>query len=333
MTVSPLMKTAQHPRPLHTSAPATGAAMGLELRIAKACGLEPVPDSPQGIAARIREQVPDLEVRHAMTRGGWHRLGGVVDGAYRRVAPHIREWAEAQAAGGLEPLLDRCAALGGFVTRLEGVTHYLTAPTGEGAADFLQIEVEQLQEVLERPLWDPDWLPDDVEELIDPLDFPRLAPEPVGPPRLVFRRLVSAADFLASQEAGPTLKRFLADWGRSSAGESARFCDHWCLYIRDLPDGSGDRHIAAKPVPLCADDAPQLPDDAVARGAALANLIHGFDRRVGYPFAWYFHMLTRRRVSFRLAEAVHQDLMGAFAYLPARDLAVLRDWHNAPYSV
>jgi len=38
-------------------------------------------------------------------------------------------------------------------------------------------------------------------------------------------------------------------------------------------------------------------------------------------------MLTRRLVSHRLAEAVHADQMGAFDYLPARDLAVLRDWH------
>ena len=65
----------------------------------------------------------------------------------------------------------------------------------------------------------------------------------------------------------------------------------------------------------------------------LANLIHGFDRHMGYHFAWYFHMLTLRRVSYKLAEAVHADQMGAFDYLPARDLTLLREWYDAPYSL
>ena len=42
---------------------------------------------------------------------------------------------------------------------------------------------------------------------------------------------------------------------------------------------------------------------------------------------------ARSGVSYQLAESVHADLMGAFDYLPAKDLAVLRDWYNAPYSV
>jgi hypothetical protein len=32
----------------------------------------------------------------------------------------------------------------------------------------------------------------------------------------------------------------------------------------------------------------------------------------------------------QLAEALHADLMGAYEYLPARDLKVLRDWHARP---
>lgn len=177
-------------------------------------------------------------------------------------------------------------------------------------------------------------MPDDLEEFIDPLDFPRLEPEPIGAPRLVFRRLVRVADLLDSDDASENIKRFLNDWNRSSAGESARFCDHWCLSIREYQDTQGDGHLSAKPVRLpWSGEAPALPDEVVARGAALANLIHDYDRHQGYHFAWYFHMLTQSRVSYRLAEAVHADLMGAFDYLPARDIAVLRDWYDAPYGV
>ena len=71
----------------------------------------------------------------------------------------------------------------------------------------------------------------------------------------------------------------------------------------------------------------------VGRGALLANRIHGFDRALGYPFAWYFPMLTSPKVSHRLAEAVHAAPMGAYAYLPARDPKVLRDWYEEPYGL
>ena len=155
-----------------------------------------------------------------MARGGWHRVGGVVDTEYRRVALHIGAWVAEQYDGDLGQLMDKCGEIRGFATRLEGCTHYITAATGERAQDFVQIEIEALQEVLERPLWDPDWMPDDL-----PLDFPRVEPEPIGPPRLLFRRLVRVADFMDSSDASANLKRFLSDWDRSSVGESARFSD------------------------------------------------------------------------------------------------------------
>ena len=320
---------------LPTSKPAiSGAAdIPLAVRIADGCNGRAVSMSPDDILAALQAQAPELELRYAMVRSGWHRLGGVVDANYRPLARHIGEWAQAQSEGDLARLMDKCADIRGFVTRLEGRTHYLTAVTGERAQDFVQIEIEQVQEVIERPLWDPDWLPDDLEEFIDPMGFPRLEPEPVAPPRLLFRRLVPVAELLSSGDAGRNLVRFLSDWDRSSAGESARFCDHWVLSIREYRDTQGDGHLSAKPIALPRGESLELPDEVVARGAKLANLIHGFDRRTGYHFAWYFHMLTRRRVSHQLAEAVHADLMGAFDYLPARDIAVLRDWYDVPYSV
>ncbi len=305
----------------------------IQSRIANACNRELTSVSPPAILARLQEQVPELVLRHAMTRTGWHRLGGVVDADYRPVVQHIDTWAQEQSGGDLERLMDKCAASSGFVTRLEGRTHYLTAVTGERARDYIQIEVEQVQEVIERPLWTPDWTPEDLEDFIDPLDFPRLASEPVAPPRLLFRRLVQVADFIDSEDASANIRRFLGDWDRSSASESTCFCDHWILGIRDYRDTQGDDRLSAKPILLANGEIPNLPAEIVTRGADLANLIHGFDRRIGYHFAWYFHMLTRRQVSHELATAVHADLMGDFDYLPAWDSAVLQDWCDAPYSV
>jgi hypothetical protein len=308
-------------------------ALPLEVRVASACNRELSTVTPAGLLVGIQSEVPELDFRYATARSGWYRLGGVVDAAYRPIAKNIEVWAEQESGGDIDRLLDKCSELRGFATKLEGCTHYLTAATGENAADFVQVEIEQVQEVVARPLCDPDWMPDDLADFCDPLDSPRLYPEPIGPPRLLFRRLVRVADFVASQDASSRIKRFLGDWDRSSAGESARFCEHWILSMREYRDTQDDDRLSAKPVPLPQDEASALSDEELGRGAALANLIHAFDRRCGYHFAWYFHMLTRRRVTHRLAESVHADLMGAFDYLPAKDIAVLRDWYDAPYSV
>jgi hypothetical protein len=305
----------------------------LELRLGGLCDSLPAPFDPVSLAARVQELQPELEIRHVLSRGGWHRPGGVVDLDGFRVAHHIAEWAQAESGGDIDELLFKLSEQRLFATRVNGRTHYLVAPCGPAPEDFIQIEVEEVQEVLDRCITDPDWFPESIAEFVDPLDFPRLEPEPVGEPRFLFRRLLRVPQLLTSGEAGPRLRRFLADWGRSSAGDADPLCHHWVLSIREHQDRYGESRLSAKPVPTVQDGVPSLPSGEVARGSLLANQIHGFDRTLGYPFAWYFHMLTNPKVSHRLAEAVHADLMGAYAYLPARDLKVLRDWYADPYGV
>lgn len=306
---------------------------GLDLRVAQACAALPEGATLEDLTAAIRAALPGLEVRHVLSRGGWHRLGGVVNIDGERITRHIGEWAEAESGGDVDNLLAKLRGQVYFATRLNGQAHYLVARTGPAAADYLQIEVEALEEVLDRCITDPDWFPDNIDEFIDPLDFPRLEPEPVGAPRLLFRRLVQVGDLLRSPDASQRVRRFLADWDRSSAGESACFSDHWVLSLREYQDRDGEGRLTAKPVSTFAGDLAPVPGDLEAQGAELANLIHGLDRHIGYPFAWFFHMLTDKRISHRLAEAVHADLMGAYAYLPARDLRILRDWYAHPYGV
>ena len=114
----------------------------LQLHITRSCCLDPAPSDIKDLVSRVRESIPEFALACVMSRGGWHRLGGVVDGDHRRIAQHIRTWSEEQSDGDVELLLDKCSELHGFVTRLEGLTHYLTAPTGEGAGDFIQVEIE-----------------------------------------------------------------------------------------------------------------------------------------------------------------------------------------------
>ena len=66
---------------------------------------------------------------------------------------------------------------------------------------------------------------------------------------------------------------------------------------------------------------------------ALLDDIRGFDQAAGYPFAWFFTMLTSRKVPFQVGEAVLADLAADFDYLPPRDALILGAWSNKRYAV
>ena len=285
----------------------------------------------------LNQAFPGLDFTCALTRGGWYRVGGVVDFDGERIADNLTAWVEQESGGDIVTLLEKYAAGGYYATRLNGRTHYLVAPSGERAADFIQLEVEEVQEVLDRIIVDPEWQPDTLEEFIDPIDYPRQEPRPVGASRYLFRRITPVAAYLdklaGTSESPLPIQRFLRDWETSSAGEASPLCFKWVLSLREYTDGYGEPRLQVHPMSTFTGELAELDPDASARGATLANLIHSFDRAVGYPMAWYFYMLTRKKVSPRIAEAIHNDLMGAYAYLPPRDLKVLNGWIDDPYTV
>lgn len=302
-------------------------------RLAELCAAQDPRAGLEALAMALGERMPDASWTPVLTRGGWHRLGGVVDARHRRVAEQIHRWAETESGGDLDRLLERHGDAGYLATRLAGKTHYLTAPLGPEPWNFAQLEVEEIQETVDRLLIDPEQVPEDLEELVDPLEAPRLEPIPIGPPRYLFRRCTFMPEMLARAHLEPALTRFLTDWGRSSAGESGPFCAAWVLVLRESMGSGGEARVGLKPVSTRPESPPRLQVEDSTRGARLANLLHAFDREVGYHFAWYFTMLSSPQVPHRVADLVHADLQGAYAYLPARDLRVLREWHAHPYGV
>ena len=306
-------------------------------RIADACSGTSPAGGEGDLLENLRNLCPELEFRRVLVRGGWHRPGGVVDLDMRRVAESLREWAERESGGEIATLMEKYEGRQLFATSLAGKTHYLAAPTGERAADFVQLEVEELQEVLDHYLNDPDWLPDSLEEFIDPLDYPRLEPEPVNEPRFVFRRLLPVDALIeALQDGNPAqdrLLRFTGDWDQSSAAGKARFCEHWVLAVREYFDQYGIPHTSARPVATDKLTLPKPGAEGVNRGAALANQLHTFDREAGYPMAWYFHLLVAPGTALQLIPAVLEDHAAGYDYLPPADLDVLRRWLDSPYAL
>lgn len=310
--------------------------------------------SPERIAALCQRTIPgpshrallqglgrlsaEHDFRWVLTRGGWYRLGGVVTEGGARVTDNVDVWIQElfrDCRETMNVLVERVATAGYLVTRWVGKTHYFVAPTGEGPADFLQLEVEELQEVIAHPLINRETPPDDLDELIDPA-MPRAQSfEPLAAPHYVFRRVTDVSAFLDKMPKRPLqtspIKRFVSEWGRSSAGRTRRFCDHWVLSLRSHKGVHGEPILSATPASTYGKTIPRLHIPALARGPDLARLVQQFDHKLGYPFAWYFCMVHSHHVPTTLGDSVYQDIQTGFDYLPDRDQMVLAEWIRYPY--
>lgn len=295
-------------------------------------------DASKGLSALLSELkacLPDIEFRHVMSRTGWYRLGGVLGADQQRVTDNIRHWLEQSVGDDFDSFVEQQRPRGLIATRIQGQTHYLTADIGDAPEDFLQLEVEELQEVTDRELLPEGWIPDNPEELLDPLERVQLAPLTVGQPRFVFRRIQSMPDLLQSADGKlSSVKRFMYDWAASSAAKSGRFSSHWVLALRETEGNDGEHYLSAKPIPVTPppDDAGLSPYSG-NHGAELVEEIRRFDQAAGYPFAWFFTMLTSRKVPFEVGEAVLADLAADYDYLPPRDALILSAWSNKRYAV
>ena len=305
--------------------------------LSKFCHETEVTEDHKKLQQLLKSFFPELEFSPVLSRGNWYRLGGIVDKEYQRVSNNIALWAENECSGDVEQIITEHVDSGYFATRVSGKTHFFTASCGDNIEDFIQLEIEELNEVIDRPLVDKDWFPDSLEEFIDPLDYPRLEPEAVGKSQYKFRRISSIADLLNGEEfyfkIPQNLKRFFNDWQQSSAMENKPFCHYWILALREYKGRDGDIRLTVKPVSTYADKLPDLPPSEHLHGSELSKAIHNYDRQLGYPFAWYFIMLSSKASNYSLAEAVLCDQMGAYDYLPAKDFNVLRKWEESPYGV
>lgn len=313
----------------------------LALRLQVACRRMPVVGGPAAMVKVLEEEEPEWPFRYRMNRGGWYRLGGVVDEAGVRIADSLEAWGEAalRAHGGesgalIDALLEAAPL---FATRYTGSTHYLVAPTGDGPGDYLQLEIEELQEMRAHRLGeslDGDE-PASLSELIDPARS-RARFEAIGPCFFRFRRLThvgSALARIAAQKAdAPPIQRFLADWQQSSADLQAAFSSHWVIAFREYLDRYRQTQYRAQPIAILSGKPPAF-GPAAAGGLKLHEALRGFDREIGHPLAWFFHMLATKAVPHWVARAVVEDALGGFAYLPQKDVDVVRNWLHRPYAV
>lgn len=306
--------------------------------LAELCVKSPVAAGCGALAREASELVPGVSFRDVLARGGWYRLGGVVNFDGDRIAEDLETWAQAELDkfnDDLVALNDHYAEAGLRSTHLTGKTHYLVAVTGDGATDFIQAEVEELQEVVSHFLFNEDNPPASLDQLVDPRGNGDGA-TPLGIPFYALRRVTDVADFIgrmAEQKPDPQpVHRFIAAWENSSAGRTAVFSNHWVLAVREHLDRFHQPILHASPVAAVNGAPPRFDLSFGSQGLALNEALQRFDKQVGYPLAWFFHMLTTKAVPHAVATAVLNDLQAGFSYLPERDAAVIKDWLYAPYS-
>lgn len=292
------------------------------------------------LLAAIERYLTGYTFQLACTQEGWYRPGGVIRSNGSRVTNDLAAWAELEldrCQGDMGLFFDRHAQDELLVTRLVGKTHYFVAPYGSEPAEFLQLEVEELQEVLDRRLLDFETPPIDLAELIDPIKPHTVPFHTVSRPHYQLRQLddmrLMMGRLTGPDEPEVPIQRFLQEWAASRAGVSNHFSAHWVIAWREYSNCYCQTVMTTVPVSRHSRKLRHFHWEADVHGLDLARQLAAFDRAAGYPFAWYFHLITGKLTPYDIATAVKQDLRAGYRYLAERDVAILEAWLEQPYTI
>ncbi len=304
--------------------------------------IESIPPRPHhsALLTAANHLVEGVTFKYALNRGGWYRPGGLISADGETVADNLEAWVIAtlgECGGDMDELVERHIDSGLIVTRHTGRTHYLTAVYGAAPSEVLQLEVEELQEIQDRKLIDPDALPGDFQELTEPIRPLLLDAQAVGSPRYRFRRLTDLCQVLvksASFDGGRKgLSRMLYEWAHSSAASRAHFSEHWIFMMREHRDRFRNPMVSVVPVSRHARELKSFQWNLELSGVEMAAQLQAFDRAAGYPAAWYFHLVSGTLTPSKIAYTVASDLDAGFRYLPDSEIELLHSWMTAPYTV
>ncbi|MGR8933405.1 MAG: hypothetical protein ACU837_03345 [Gammaproteobacteria bacterium] len=308
--------------------------------LAKLCKNTLPSQNDELLLQKIQQAFPDYPIHLAKTGDEWYNIGGVVTQDGKRVAGDLIEWTERtyiECGKNLQTLIDYALEQNLIATRETGVTLYIVAKTGKRAEQFVLIEIDKTHEASDRLLVNEMHPPEDLEDFIDPLEPERIEAYCFGSSRYIYRRKTDIALFMQELQQHHVGKhpaqRFMDDWNRSSASQNTTFSDDWIIRPYQHTGRYGEQILNAEIVNTQPRTLPYLEDIAGKKGSSLNNLLIRFDRQAGYAFAWFFYMVKGKLVSPHSGEAVYRDISGDFAYLPERDVTVLKDWIAEPYSV
>ncbi|MGR9014039.1 MAG: hypothetical protein ACU83U_10380 [Gammaproteobacteria bacterium] len=309
-------------------------------QLAKICKHTLPDQNDASLLAKLQSLNPDYPVRLARKGDEWYRLGGIVDMNGNRIANDLIEWTERtyiECGKNLQTLIDHAREQQLIATRQTGNTLHFVAQIGSKAEQFIQIDIDKTHETSDRLLVGENCPPEDLEEFIDPLEPECIETSGIGTPRYSYRRKTDVSIFMDEinkyHVTEHPVQRFMDDWNRSSAQQKAALSDDWIVRPFRHTGRFGEQIINVEIINSQQRNVPHLEDISGKKGTSLHNLLTRFDRQAGYPFAWFFYMVKGKLVSPHSGVAVFKDISGDFSYLPERDVAVLKDWIDTPYSV
>lgn len=294
--------------------------------------IEATPPRPHhhGLLSAANELLGDDAFHHVLSKGGWFRIGGVLSMDGCHLGTELEDWVNSELEkcdNDFDKFLSRYTDAGLLVTRYMGRTHYFVAQYGPEPSDFLQLEVEEEQEILDRKLVNTAQPPQDRTSLVEPIAAEKVDANPVGSPHYRFARLVDASDMLARENTlnskQGSLARFLVDWSDSRAAEQGNFCEHWLIANLERYGANAKSMTSASLMSVHARVLKPFQWDSNKTGVALGDQLRDFDRAAGYPGAWYFHYVARLFVPANLPVTLMQDLEKGYAYLAGKDQKLL----------
>lgn len=276
---------------------------------------------------------PEAQFQHRFTRTGWFRSGGVRHQDGTLISQNIESWLETslRQSGDFEQLLMDLEALQPLVTRFNGVTHFFTASYGNAPEACWQLEVEELQEVMDRHLLNPAATePLDVSDLTDPLHPATLDGQPVGFPVYRLGSLINLHLALAVAVNAPSLQRFFNEWSESRLPD---FHHHWFFQRQEVQNHYGVQALRLLPQAIKADALREHSWDLNANATEMADQLRSFDKTAGFFGAWYFCMVTGNLVPKALAERLQHDWINNYRYISERQSLWIHKWLHQPYSL
>jgi hypothetical protein len=309
-------------------------------QLAKICKNTLPDNDDELLLSKLQALNPDYPVRLAKTDDEWYRLGGIVDMDGNRIAGDLVEWTERtyiECGKDLQILIEYAREQNLIATRQIGTTLHFVIQTGSKAEQFVQIDIDKTHEMSDRLLVGEHNPPEDLEEFIDPLEPECVETFSIGASRYSYRRKTDVSIFMDEinkyHVTEHPVQRFIDDWNRSSAQQKAVLSDDWIVRPFRHTGRFGEQIVNVELINTQQKNVPQLEDVSGKKGTSLHNLLTRFDRQAGYPFAWFFYMLKGKLVPPNCGVAVFKDISGDFSYLPERDIAIIKDWVNTPYSV
>ncbi|WP_404417620.1 hypothetical protein [Marinospirillum sp.] len=283
----------------------------------------------------LQQAWPEVEFKHQLTRSGWYRPGGVLSFSGQLLSHDLEAWLNQvqEKVEDFAQLLVDLEVIQPQVTRFNGATHFFTASYGKQPLSCWQLEIEELQEVLDRRLLNeqgPE--PEDIADLLEPLQPAALDAQAMGAPFYRLGRLINLRQAVQNATNAPLIERFLEEW-QQAPGRTQAFHSHWFFQRHESLTRYGVTQLRMQPHAIKAKQLKTLPWNLHTDALELAAQLRAYDKTAGYNGAWYFGMVAGNLVPRDLAARLLEDWQEGYRYISDLQAALVRGWLHQPYTL